>query len=72
MENQNATFGTVKQVAAQRAALGQWPDTEQAIRRLIFNNPQDFNTRCTRKIGRRVLVNNSELDAWLNEQEAVA
>lgn len=72
MSNENANFGTVKQVAAKRLDLGQWPDTEQAIRRLIFNNPHDFNARCTRKVGRRVLVNNAELDAWLDEQEAVA
>jgi hypothetical protein len=72
METTNATFGTVKQVATQRVEQGQWPDTEQALRRLIFNNPQGFNERCTRRVGRRVLVNNVELDAWLGEQESVA
>lgn len=44
-----------------------WP-TASSIRYYIFFNKYGFTDKCVRRIGRKVLINLSAFDQWLQEQ----
>ena len=44
-----------------------WP-TESSLRYYIFNNKYGFDAKCVRRIGRKVLIDLSAFEQWLQEQ----
>lgn len=56
-------FLTVPDTAAKFPAF-----TEGGLRWLLFNREQNGFARCVVRIGRRVLIDEAELVAWLRDQ----
>lgn len=56
-------FLTVKQIPTHYPAF-----TESSIRWLIFNEIENGFSRCVRRIGRKVLIDIGEFEAWITEQ----
>lgn len=60
------------QTAMRYMSIKQWVSTigyipEGGIRHLIFSN-KDFRKRVVRKVGKKILLNIKELEAWIEEQ----
>ena len=58
---------TVKQLAAKCPAL-----TEGGIRHLLFHNIDNFRTRCSIKIGAKVMLDADAVSEWLEDHREVA
>ncbi|MBN2478636.1 MAG: hypothetical protein JXA94_00245 [Parachlamydiales bacterium] len=56
-------FQTVHDFLATRS----WP-TKSSIRYYIFYNICNFETKCVRRVGRKVLINIEAFQLWLEEQ----
>ena len=56
-------FQTVNDFLSTRS----WP-TKSSIRYYIFYNICNFETKCIRRVGRKVLINTEAFQVWLEEQ----
>ncbi len=56
-------FQTVNDFLATRS----WP-TKSSIRYYIFYNVCNFESKCVRRVGRKVLINTEAFQVWLEEQ----
>lgn len=56
---------TVKQLVQARSAAGRWPDTEPAVRALIFHAKTSGLDKHIRRIRGRVLIDDIGLDEWI-------
>lgn len=43
-----------------------WP-TEHALRHWIFEDRRGFNRKCTRRLGRQILIDEAAVFEWLDE-----
>lgn len=44
-----------------------WP-TKTSIRFYIYHNRYNFESRCVRRVGRKVLIDTQEFDKWILDQ----
>jgi hypothetical protein len=61
--NQTQRFQTIKDFLITRS----WP-TQSSIRYYIFYNVCNFETKCVKRIGRKVLIDTNAFENWLLEQ----
>ena len=61
------TAAPVVLTVAQFAERHPWP-TQRALRHLIFHADKNGFERCIRRVGSRVLINESDFFAWVDAQ----
>ena len=58
---------TVKQLAEEAPAF-----TTGGIRHLLFHDTDGFRTRCSIKVGAKVMLDASEVEKWLDDHREAA